>query len=147
MLAYTEKNHCILFIPFQSLIRGTGDDELHNTRVNPDNRRQRSKKRKHHRNSPSTRPLLFSEKLAAAVIGDPKKVGPLYTERSVKGSKKPKPIVRIRALQHMVVLYLRREIAGEVAEIVDTKSADPEVMEKSRKTMKQYGRSIPFSSI
>lgn len=126
---------------FQSLITKTG---RYKSRFQPDDRRPRSKRRKHHQSSTSARPLHFSEKLAAAAIGDAEKVSPLYTDRPNDNGEKAKPTIRIRALQHMVVLHLRRVIAGEVAEILDAQSATPDMMERARKTMKQYGQLLPW---
>lgn len=101
--------------------------------------RPRSRIRKH-RNSNT--PKTFSQKLGLAALVDHGmvrgKIAPLYTDRPVGGGK-PKPTIRIRPLQHMIVIHLKRVIAGQVNEIVQTETATPEMMEQVRKTMKQYG--------
>ena len=68
--------------------------------------------------------------LAEAALQDDK-VAPLLTS--------DKKQIRLRALQHMVVCNLRRDLAGEVKDIYDTKSAPPDQMERVRKLMKHYG--------
>ena len=71
--------------------------------------------------------------LAASAL-DQKKVCPLYTTRNGK------PTVRIRALQHMSICDIRREIAVEVAAICKTNDADEEQMRRVRNLMKEYGK-------
>ena len=68
--------------------------------------------------------------LAEAALQDDK-VAPLLTS--------DKKQIRLRALQHMIVCNLRRDLAGEVKDIYETKSAPPDQMERVRKLMKHYG--------
>ena len=78
--------------------------------------------------------------LAAASMNPYSKPAPLYTERD--GG----PMIRIRALQHMTIIHLRRVLAGEVAEIIETETADAEQMERIRKTLNHYGEYINLDS-
>lgn len=71
--------------------------------------------------------------MLAAASMNPDKPAPLYTERY--GG----PTIRIRALQHMTIIHLRRVLAGEVAEIIETETADAEQMERIRGTLNHYG--------
>ncbi|OCK92126.1 uncharacterized protein K441DRAFT_697930 [Cenococcum geophilum 1.58] len=89
-----------------------------------------SEKRRKRRGG-SRAPFNFSRMLAAASM-NPDKHAPLYTERY--GS----PTIRIRALQHMTIIHLRRVLAGEVAEIIETETADAEQMERIRGTLNHY---------
>lgn len=62
-----------------------------------------------------------------------KKVAPMF--KKTKNRKE----IRLRALQHMIVCNLRRNIAMEVKTICDTKFASQTQMERIRKIMKNYG--------
>ena len=75
------------------------------------------------------RPIDFSKMLAEAALQN--EVAPLLT--------KDKKKIRLRALQHMIVCNLRRDLAGEVKVIYDNKSAPPDQMERLRILMKHYG--------
>jgi hypothetical protein len=62
------------------------------------------------------------------------KTAPLYTvEDGV-------PIIRVRALQHMTIIHLKRVLAGEVAEMVHSETTNAEQMERIRITLQHYGR-------
>ena len=73
--------------------------------------------------------------LAAAAL-ERDKIAPIYTDRDGK------PTIRIRALQHMTIVHIRKMIAEQVADIVQRETATPEMMESVRKTMKHYGKYI-----
>ena len=95
-----------------------------------DNAPPKSPRGRHRRSS--LRPVNFSETLAAAALKK-RKVAPLFLDED--GTK----VIRLRALQHMVVCNLRRGLAGEVKTICDNKSAPRSQMERVRKMMKNYG--------
>lgn len=82
--------------------------------------------------SPSPIPLDFSALLAAAA-NKKSKVAPLYEKKGKRC------MIRLRALQHMIVCNLRRHLAVEVKTICDTNSASPVQMERIRKLMTDYG--------
>ena len=91
--------------------------------------------RKHRLKARHSPPTDFSKMLAEATLRN--KVAPLLT--------KDKRQIRLRALQHMVVCNLRRDLAGEVKAIYDNESAPPDQMERVRKLMKHYGlQTQPF---
>ncbi|KAI4212612.1 MAG: hypothetical protein LQ351_004684 [Letrouitia transgressa] len=69
--------------------------------------------------------------LAAAAL-EKGKIAPLYEDYN--GNR----MIRLRALQYMVIYDLQRVLAGQVSKIYSTSSAPPELMEKVRKTMKHY---------
>ena len=48
-------------------------------------------------------------------------------------------MIRLRALLHMIVCNLRRDLAVEVKTICDTNAVTSEQMERIRKLMKHYG--------
>ncbi len=91
--------------------------------------------RKRRRSSRRT-PIVFSKMLAEAALQDGK-VAPLLTDDKKK--------IRLRALQHMIVCNLRRDLAMEVKVICDERSAPPDRMERVRKLMKHYGLPAAFS--
>lgn len=78
----------------------------------------------------------FSGMLAAAAL-EKGKIAPLYEDYN--GNR----MIRLRALQYMVIYDLQRVLAGQVSKIYSTSSAPPELMEKVRKTMKHYGQKTP----
>ena len=90
--------------------------------------RKRHKKARHS-------PIDFSNMLAEAALQN--EVTPLLTKDKTK--------IRLRALQHMIVCNLRRDLAGEVKVICDTESAPPDQMERVRKLMKHYGLQATLS--
>ena len=108
----------------ESLFRARVRD--HRSRRTDDNRHSyRPRSREIPLETPS-----FPRMLASAALKK-HKVGPLYAER--QGRK----MIRLRALQHMVVCDLRRSLARQVKTICDSGSASD--MEEVRKTMKKYG--------
>ena len=101
------------------------------SRRRDDNAPPKRHKAKRHRRS-SLGDADFSNMLAAAALKKGK-VAPLFAKN---GNNKT---IRLRALQHMVVCYLRRNLAGEVKQICDTNSAPPDQMDRVQKMMKHYG--------
>ena len=89
------------------------DEHRRSARRN-DNAPPKSPRGRHRRSS--LRPVNFSETLAAAALKK-HKVAPLFLDED--GTK----VIRLRALQHMVVCNLRRGLAGEVKTICNNKSA------------------------
>jgi hypothetical protein len=85
--------------------------------------------------SPFAVPFDFSHMLAA-VANKKSKLAPLYEKRG----KKEK--IRLRALQHMIVCHLRRQLAVEVKLICDINSATSMQMKRIRKFMKDYDQSV-----
>ncbi|KAL9612473.1 MAG: hypothetical protein Q9167_002945 [Letrouitia subvulpina] len=69
--------------------------------------------------------------LAAAALEEGK-IAPLYQD--INGNR----MIRLRALQYMVIYRLQRTLAGQAWTVYNTSSAPPELMEKVRKTMKHY---------
>ncbi len=105
----------------------TRRDRAADTRHVDDNAPPRKRKR---RRSSTHSPVEFSDMLAEAALQDGK-LAPLLT--------KDKRMIRLRALQHMIVCNLRRRLAMEVKVICDGRSAPPDRMERVRKLMKHYG--------
>jgi hypothetical protein len=58
------------------------------------------------------------------------KAAPLYAEPG---------LVRVRALEHMNIICLKRKLAGHAAEMVRSQTATPKVMEEVRKDLGEYG--------
>src|SRR3954465_12278206 len=75
--------------------------ERHKSRRKSDDIPRSSRKRRKSRGASRT-PFDFSEMLAAASMKPYDKPAPLYTDRN--GG----PMIRIRALQHMTIIHLRR---------------------------------------
>jgi hypothetical protein len=73
----------------------------------------------------------------------PQKYAPLYTSHSQKRGA----IVRVRTLQQMNIIHLRKVIADETAEMLRNNTVNFEQMERVRKLLKNYGQlalSTPF---
>jgi hypothetical protein len=51
--------------------------------------------------------------------------------------------IRIRTLQYMNIIHLKRVLAGEVAEMRNSETTSAEQMEAIRKTLKHYGM-VPY---
>jgi len=88
-----------------------------------------------HEGADHNRPLfLFAKELYSGSMTPHNKHAPLYSTRDrVNG-----PMVRIRALQHMTIIHLRKALASETAKIVKQENAGSAQMEIIRKLLRQY---------
>lgn len=68
---------------------------------------------------------------------------------SMRPTNKPAPLyaeergnhtIRVRALQHMTIIHLKRILAAEVAEMVQHTTTDAEQMERIRVNLEHYSK-------
>jgi len=81
-----------------------------------------------------SRQVNFYQRLLTASITPHDKAAPLYANGY--GS----PTIRVRALQHMTVIHLKRVLAGEVAEMMQRETTSVEQMDRIRKTLERYSK-------
>ena len=88
--------------------------------------------------------LDLSRMLYHAALNDPKKErkeAPLFTESGIGGA----PTLRIRTLQHMTVIHLKR-LAVLAEDIMSSRTATESQMDRVQEVPKDYGRTM-FASI
>jgi hypothetical protein len=68
---------------------------------------------------------------------------------SITPANKPAPLyaeehgvhtIRVRALQHMTIIHLKRKLAVEVAEMVQNTTTNADQMERIRLALEQYSK-------
>ena len=68
---------------------------------------------------------------------------------SITPTNKPSPLyidangvatIRVRALQHMILIHLKKVLAGEVAQMVQRETTSAEQMERVRVTLEHYSK-------
>jgi hypothetical protein len=90
------------------------------------NARRRSASSRRRSNTPRT----FHEELYKASITPANKPAPLY-ETDVQ--------VRVRALEHMNIICLKRKLAQHAADMVNNKEASQEIINLLKNNLKDYG--------
>lgn len=63
------------------------------------------------------------------------KICPLFTEDGFRGV----PTVRIRTLQHMTIIHLKRKLAILAEDIMSSKTTTEAKMDRVQETLKDYG--------
>ncbi|KAF2677148.1 hypothetical protein K458DRAFT_409895 [Lentithecium fluviatile CBS 122367] len=79
-----------------------------------------------------SRQVNFYKRLMTASITPNNKPSPLYVDGNEVST------IRVRALQHMTIIHLKRVLAGEVAEMVKRETTSAEQMERIRVTLGHY---------
>lgn len=79
-------------------------------------------------------PINFYEALMTASIRPTNKPAPLYEEDNGVHT------IRIRALQHMTIIHLKRLLAREVAQMLDANRTSNDQMERVRTILEQYSK-------
>lgn len=64
----------------------------------------------------------------------PNKRAPLYADGNGV------PTIRVRALQYMTIIHLKRVLASEVAEMMQRETTSVEQMERIRETLGHYSK-------
>lgn len=92
-----------------------------------------------HAEPPLSGTLDFSRMLHHAAFNDAtqEKDDPLFTDPRPD----EEPILRVRALQHMTIIHLQRKLAVLAEDIVSSKTATEEQMDRVQGVLKDYGMS------
>lgn len=90
-----------------------------------------------HAGSPLSATIDFSRMLHHAAFNDEtqEKDGPLFSDPRPD----EEPILRIRALQHMTIIHLQPRLAVLAEDIISSKTATEEQMDRVQGVLKDYG--------